>query len=155
MDLVFKRILNDLILFENQLPFSVIWKLLRMTSQNEESKYIKVFLRMFEQQMPGLMVDVVYDENNPVENVKHLLDLLHSNWRPPREQISSYETARRREHYIEWSGGNINATTLREVGIKFKKGEGGNLFDIKFRNGVLEIPAFLTECLFRNVCYSS
>lgn len=147
VDLVISRILNDLILFENQLPFCVIRKLLQMTSPNEEIEYIKVFLRMFEQQLPGLTVDV---EVNSIGNVKHLLDLLHTNWHPPEYLISSYEAKKK-----EKSPSIHSVTALREAGVKFKKGKGGNLFDIKFSNGVLEIPIVTvhnhTECLFRNI----
>lgn len=151
VDLVVSRILNDLILFENQLPFFVVRKLLSMTSENQESEFIKAFLGMFKHQLPGLKVDVVYDESNPIENVKHLLDLLHTNWRPPSDLVSKYENAKKdpncpRVHSV---------TALREAGVRFKKAKGGNLFDIKYSNGVLKIPKVTvhnhTECLFRNI----
>ncbi|KAF9624279.1 hypothetical protein IFM89_009187 [Coptis chinensis] len=45
--------------------------------------------------------------------------------------------------------------TLRQFGIKFKKGEDDNLCSMKFSNGVLEIPPLtiqdLTEPFFRNL----
>ncbi|GKV22564.1 hypothetical protein SLEP1_g32426 [Rubroshorea leprosula] len=48
-----------------------------------------------------------------------------------------------------------SATELREAGIKFKKVQGGSLFDIKFENGTLKIPAVTiedaTEILYRNI----
>ncbi|GLT74558.1 hypothetical protein SLA2020_463460 [Shorea laevis] len=144
------RILNDLILFENQLPFFVLWELFGIMGGNERNFYVRYLLELFCDRMPGLGVDVAYD-NTSIENVKHLLDLVHGNWLPSREVMEYYSQA---PNDGNWSFIR-SATELKEAGIRFKKGEGNSLLDIMFRNGVLEIPmikiADSTERLYRNV----
>ncbi|GLT35162.1 hypothetical protein SLA2020_096380 [Shorea laevis] len=143
-------ILHDLILFENQLPFFVLWELFGIMKGNGRNFYIKCLLELFSVDMPGLRVDVVYD-NTSIRRVKHLLDLVHGNWLPSREVMEDYSQAPKDG---KWSFIR-SATELREAGIRFKKGEGNSLFDIMFRNGVLEIPMIeitdSTESLYRNV----
>ncbi|GKV50151.1 hypothetical protein SLEP1_g56864 [Rubroshorea leprosula] len=144
------RILHDLILVENQLPFFVLWELFGLMRGNERNFYVWHLLALFRDRMPGLRVDVVYD-NTSIENVKHLLDLVHGNWLPSREVMEDYSRAP-----IDGNWSFIrSATELKEAGIRFKKGEGNSLFDIMFRNGVLEIPMIRiedsTERLYRNV----
>ncbi|GKV50154.1 hypothetical protein SLEP1_g56867 [Rubroshorea leprosula] len=146
----FYRIFHDLILFENQLPFFVLWELFGIMWGIERNFYVTVLLELFSGRMPGLGVDFD-DDNTSIENVKHLLDLVRGKWLPSREVM---EYCSRAPEDANWSF--IRSTTeLKEAGIRFKKGEGDNLFDIKFRNGVLEIPMIKivdsTERLYRNV----
>ncbi|GKV38049.1 hypothetical protein SLEP1_g46000 [Rubroshorea leprosula] len=143
------RILLDLILFENQLPFFVLWELFGIIRENQRNIFVNCFLRLFGDAMPGLRVDVVYDYNS-IKSVKHLLDLVRGNWLPSRV----VEDHSRAPKDGKWSLIR-SATELKEAGIRFKKGEGNTLFDIMFRNGVLEIPMITisdsTESLYRNV----
>ncbi|GKV38052.1 hypothetical protein SLEP1_g46002 [Rubroshorea leprosula] len=148
----FDRILLDLILFENQLPFFVLWELFGIIRGNERIFYVNRLLQLFAGTMPGLRVDVVYDHNS-IKSVKHLLDLVRGNWLPSRVM----EDHSRASKDGKWSFIR-SATELKEAGIRFKKGEGNTLFDIMFRNGVLEIPMIEitddTERLYRNVIVS-
>ncbi|GKV38054.1 hypothetical protein SLEP1_g46004 [Rubroshorea leprosula] len=143
------RIFHDLILFENQLPFFVLWELFGIMRGNERNFYVKCLLQLFAVTMPGLRVDAVYDYNS-IKSVKHLLDLVRGNWLPSRV----VEDHSRAPKDGKWSFIR-SATELKEAGIRFKKGEGNTLFDIMFRNGVLEIPMIRiddsTERLYRNV----
>ncbi|GKV50145.1 hypothetical protein SLEP1_g56857 [Rubroshorea leprosula] len=150
LESTFSGVLHDLILFENQLPFFVLWELFGLMRGNEREIFVRRLLLLFCRRMPGLRVNVVYD-NTSIENVKHLLDLVHGNWLPSREVTEHYSQAPEDSNcsFIR------SATELKEAGIRFKRGEGNSLFDIKFRNGVLEIPMIkitdYTESLYRNV----
>ncbi|GLT31649.1 hypothetical protein SLA2020_063710 [Shorea laevis] len=155
VDMIFSRILLDLMLFENQLPLSVIWKLLGMTSGNDKFLYIKSFFEVFDNSiLPGFKVEDANWNEGSITSAKHLLDLLHTRWSSSIEQTGAEENTATKGG--KWS--YIPSTSeLREAGIEFKKveGEGRNLFDIKFTNGILEIPTLTvqnnTECLLRNI----
>ncbi|GLT31648.1 hypothetical protein SLA2020_063700 [Shorea laevis] len=82
VDMIFSRILLDLMLFENQLPFSVIWKLLDMGGgENEKIEYIKSFFEVFADSiLPGFKVKDANGNEGLIESAKHLLDLVHTRW---------------------------------------------------------------------------
>ncbi|GLT43019.1 hypothetical protein SLA2020_169950 [Shorea laevis] len=81
VDMIFSRILLDLMLFENQLPFSVIWKLLDMGVENEKIEYIKSFFEVFDDSiLPGFKVKDANGNEGLIESAKHLLDLVHTRW---------------------------------------------------------------------------
>ncbi|GKV22539.1 hypothetical protein SLEP1_g32401 [Rubroshorea leprosula] len=87
--------------------------------------------------MPGLTVHLTYDENS-IKKVKHLLDLLRTNWIPSDDAMHEYKNVQEMK-FIR------SATELREAGIKYRRGKGCNLFDIKYENGTLYIPALSLE----------
>ncbi|GLT43016.1 hypothetical protein SLA2020_169930 [Shorea laevis] len=149
LDLIFSSVLHDVILFENQLPFFVLWELFGMMRENERNLYVQSLLLLFYGKIPG-RVDVAYD-NTSIRSVKHLLDLAHGNWLPSREVMEDYSRVPKDGN---WSFIR-SATELKEAGIRFKKSEGNSLFDIRFRNEVLEIPTIkildTIESLYRNV----
>ncbi|GKV22563.1 hypothetical protein SLEP1_g32425 [Rubroshorea leprosula] len=144
-----KNILKDLALVENQLPFFVLWELFGEMTE-DPSPYIFIILKMFERVMPGLRISETYDENS-MKNLKHLIDLLRTNWLPSEDSMREYQK-------VQEDGGWSfirSATELREAGIKFKRSNRCNLFDLKFEKGTLYIPALNieddTERLFRNI----
>lgn len=141
---------RDLVLFENQLPFFVLLELFGTMRGNYDTKvYVHRFLLIYQRKLPGLQVDHV-----SVENVNHLLHLVQKNWLPSSDVMEDFWKAPRDGN---WSFIH-SATGLRDAGIRFKKGKGNSLFDIKFRNGVVEIPMMsisdTTESLYRNVIVS-
>ncbi|KAI7980519.1 UPF0481 protein [Camellia lanceoleosa] len=74
--------------------------------------------------------------NNPIQipEIRHLVDLLHKALSVPVAAEASITMETDIELY------SINhATELQKAGVKFKKMEGNNL-EIKFQNGVMEIP---------------
>ncbi|XP_059451700.1 UPF0481 protein At3g47200-like [Corylus avellana] len=66
--------------------------------------------------------------------------------------ISSIEEERERQRGWEFLP---SATSLSEAGIKFKRGTSKTVLEVKFNNGILEIPPFeihdITETVFRNL----
>ncbi|GKV22556.1 hypothetical protein SLEP1_g32418 [Rubroshorea leprosula] len=146
VDQIYSQILKDLILIENQLPFFVL---------SDQFQNIDCFHCLFEDLLGakdkvGSSNSPTYDKN-PITNVRHLPDLLRTNiWRPPQDSKSGSST-------VQDGNGRFlipSATELREAGIKFKKVDNRNLFDIRFENGTLEIPQLTiddaTEILYRN-----
>ncbi|GKU99436.1 hypothetical protein SLEP1_g12289 [Rubroshorea leprosula] len=168
--LIYSSILHDLVLVENQLPFFVLLKLLNIISSkfptvvfnmvgvtDPRSHFIRKVLKKFKKDMPGLTVDRTYNDDS-IQEVEHLVHLLHSNWRPSKEATDEYD---KQTKDWKWHFMIPSATELREAGIEFQvvETEGDNvkrsLFDIKFKNGKLEMPAVTiedgTESLYRNL----
>ncbi|GKU99441.1 hypothetical protein SLEP1_g12294 [Rubroshorea leprosula] len=162
--LIGTSILHDLVLVENQLPFFVLCELLDIIpkmlfnmwgSTDPKHGFIRRLIERFENLMPGLKVDRTCNDNS-IE-VKHLVHLLHSNWRPSKKAMDKYNEQREK---WTWEFMIRCATELKGAGIEFKGVETGSdversLFDIKFQNGILEMPKVTieddTESLYRNL----
>jgi hypothetical protein len=76
--------------------------------------------------------------------------LVHKSFTPPSvETLIGWPNITDQYHSI------LSATELQEAGVKLKKLRSGNFFDIKFNNGVLEIPSLIiedrSESIFRNL----
>uniref|UniRef100_A0A5B7ACU8 Uncharacterized protein n=1 Tax=Davidia involucrata TaxID=16924 RepID=A0A5B7ACU8_DAVIN len=142
---------RDMMLFENQLPFSILCKLFDMIEvPNQHHRLIYLALRFFRDLLPGPGYRECVDRNLHHKS-KHLLALIHNNWLPSFAGKEPNGNAMNKEN---WQF--IHCTTdLQEAGVKFKKIEEGTLFDIKFKNGVMHIPPLTiedrTECFFRNL----
>ncbi|KAL7184194.1 hypothetical protein ACSBR2_026361 [Camellia fascicularis] len=71
---------RDLMLFENQLPFSILRKLFDLIeAPNNHSRLIYLALRFFNDLLPG-----TYEmkAGNSHGNIRHLLELVHNEWLP-------------------------------------------------------------------------
>ncbi|XP_071938166.1 UPF0481 protein At3g47200-like [Coffea arabica] len=146
---------NDLMLFENQLPFFVLQKLFDMTksSRSEEENLIDLAIALhvfWNMPNPGLNShSPIFEQYKPV----HLLGLMHKILSASFSETLSSTTNSNR------TGSNLfikSAGELRQSGIKFKKAEDSeSLFHITFENGVLKIPPLVvhdyTESFFRNL----
>ncbi|XP_030540072.1 UPF0481 protein At3g47200-like [Rhodamnia argentea] len=151
---ILSSLLRDLMLLENQLPLFVLNKLYDMTKcPNEHRKLIDIAIRCFCDRPVDL------DRNATLHNMlpdsKHLLHLMHTYWTfglPPARQPEG-STARTEAQKEVRS--MLPATELREAGVRLRAAHGRHLMDIKFKNGILEIPVFTvedsTESLFRNL----
>lgn len=124
---------RDLALLENQIPFFVLE---RLYSQVVESSTIGQSLPGLPELALGFFKSVLYinDENFRIMRrpYPHLLDLIHNCYLPPAV----------RSNIGEWVS-TQPATSLNEAGIEFRKGTTRTLFDLRFRNGALEIPPLL------------
>ncbi|KAB8726144.1 hypothetical protein FH972_026417 [Carpinus fangiana] len=142
-------LVHDVLLYENQLPLFVLTKLMEMTQvPNQQDKHSILIFTHFSASciLPRRGQTESIDES--LQNIEHLLALAHKYVAPPYEQID------RGENVVEWNS-IPSATKLQEAGVKLRKLEGVNLFDIKFNNGVMEIPPLniedRSESLFRNL----
>ncbi|GLT47283.1 hypothetical protein SLA2020_209900 [Shorea laevis] len=132
--LCLNNILEDLILVENQLPFFVLWEFLGIASQDRRT-WIEGIIESYKGVMPRLKNCHIYDERS-INEVKHLLEILCTNW---LSSLGSMPEGEQGERHVKWDFIR-SATKLREAGIKFRRGNEHDLFDIKFENGTLYIP---------------
>ncbi|GKV06845.1 hypothetical protein SLEP1_g18672 [Rubroshorea leprosula] len=149
------KLKRDLLLVENQLPFSVLLKLFHMTgepNQQNVQNFIRMALRFFCTLMPGngKGIEPFWVISDP--NIENLLGLVHDSWGPSPEARDN--CSKNSAQYGVWKFIR-NATELKEAGIKFKKKDNGkSIFDIQFENGVLWIPTIgmydQTDSILRN-----
>ncbi|EEF44274.1 conserved hypothetical protein [Ricinus communis] len=145
------RLMLDLLLVENQLPFFVLIKLFHMIT-GQENSIIKLLLKVFKFLLPGRGYNPKHEyTSEQIGQIRHLLELIHDNWQPLPTRMESYLNMREN---VKRSFPRC-AIELQEAGIKFKKVEEQNLFDISFRNGVMRIPTLTirdeTQCIMRNL----
>ncbi|KAK7825097.1 hypothetical protein CFP56_033726 [Quercus suber] len=80
----------------------------------------------------------------PIKDRKHIVDVCR------KLMVSSIT---REKGQLDWT--LPSATRLVEAGVKIKRGESKSFLDIKYENGVLEIPPLdideTTRTLFRNI----
>ncbi|KAK3014890.1 hypothetical protein RJ639_008462 [Escallonia herrerae] len=130
-------IIHDLVLLENQIPFSVLEKLFECTLKRikgNPSSLTDLVLNFFEKL--HLFGDIkVKKEVTPTSN-RHVLGLLHSYYRPSSAQ---QENTKENELIIKHT-----ATELDRAGVKFVIGVGKDYLDLKFN----------TSCWFDWLCGS-
>ncbi|KAF9670861.1 hypothetical protein SADUNF_Sadunf13G0113000 [Salix dunnii] len=137
---------RDLSLLENQIPFFVLERLYSLVV---ESSTIGQSLPSLPELAIGFFKSILYmNENFRIlrRPYPHLLDLIHNCYLPAATAVRN--NVRERVSIQP-------AKSLDEAGIVFRKGTARNLFDLKFGNGVLEIPPLLihdsTVSLFQNL----
>ncbi|CAK9169644.1 unnamed protein product [Ilex paraguariensis] len=131
----------DIMFFENQIPFFVLEDLFDLANFEayqipggtaERPSLVDLTCKYFKEYFGILsQADYILEIRNSLQ-AKHLLDFLRNCLipsQPPKPPNTSGK----------YSTGGC-ATKLHEAGVTFKKGESKNLFDVKFENGVLEIP---------------
>ena len=134
-------LIRDLILLENQIPFFIIDKLLALANPQltlEELTF--AFFEVFLGKEPVPFPDV---------EIKHFTDLLRTFQLPPPPP------ERLRRDRSDVVNHLYSVSQLHEAGVKFKVSSSKFLLDLKFSNGVLEIPSIRlerrTEAVFRNL----
>ncbi|GKV29564.1 hypothetical protein SLEP1_g38479 [Rubroshorea leprosula] len=167
-----RKAMRDLLLVENQLPFSVLSKLHSLSSclplDIAKARMADEAIRFFGRMMPGSPINALTQN----QDVKHLLGLLHDlsysseEVKSPHELIDMFTP----EMVVQQCSAAIvsfprscdltkwqfirSATELNEAGIKFQKNQ-GKLFDIKFQKEVMSIPTLVinddTESILRNL----
>ncbi|KAA8525404.1 hypothetical protein F0562_007259 [Nyssa sinensis] len=124
-----RDLMHDLILLENQIPFFVLEEFFNLTFAS------------FPDNFPSLLqftlwVFKSHNEQNKLPNfeVRHFTDLIRTFYLPTSSRLSP--RAGEEFKFLH------SATELHEAGVKFKVGSSKCLLDIKFKNGVLEMPCF-------------
>ncbi|XP_035541709.1 putative UPF0481 protein At3g02645 [Juglans regia] len=142
------RIESDLILLENQLPFFIIEKLYELLPLDQSpsiypSSFLELTFNFFENQN---VQNIRHDEIDS-EEVMHFVDLLRYFYLPCHQMLPARSGKAVNEIYC--------ASQLAEAGLKFKPSSSRSIIDLKFNEGVLEIPRFTlrhdTEIYARNL----
>lgn len=145
---VFPFLIRDLLRLENQIPYFVLQTLFELTvlsSRREQNPPIlaKLALEFFNYMVQR---DVKVLEGYYNLQGKHLLDLFRLSFIP-----CSQEKTREANQFLHLIP---SAKKLHLAGINFKPRKATSFLDVRFRNGVLEIPTFtiddFTSSLFLN-----
>ncbi|KAG2664717.1 hypothetical protein I3760_16G096900 [Carya illinoinensis] len=133
-----RHIAFDLILLENQLPFFIIKKLYELLPLKSPPIYPSSFLELtFNVCFSPESVLKVRDDGIDSEEVMHLLDLKRYLYLCPRQRLPEKSFKVVDKMYC--------ASQLAEAGLKFKPTSSTSIVDLKFNEGVLEIPTFTLE----------
>lgn len=139
-------LVHDLMLLENQVPWIVLECLFSsikdFTNNNNADfdliKLVKSYV------VANLWISVP-SHHPTIQEIKHILDLIR------KLLVSSIGAG---EGLKDWTP-LPSATSLAEAGVKIRMSESKSFLDIKFYNGVLEIPPLAihetTESFFRNI----
>ncbi|XP_010045251.1 UPF0481 protein At3g47200 [Eucalyptus grandis] len=129
-------LMRDLLRLENQIPYFVLQKLfdLSVGSGNDGPSLAKLALGFFNYmvQRPVHVLEKYYDKEG-----KHLLDLFRLSFIPDCQ-----EEPRRPGKFLHLIQ---SAKKLDQAGVKFKLRKTYSILDVKFRNGVLEIPVLTID----------
>ncbi|KAK7387992.1 hypothetical protein VNO78_22791 [Psophocarpus tetragonolobus] len=145
------RVRCDLILLENQMPFLILQRLFEIVQIPLEYDLTltlsQLAIRFFRNMLPG--DTKIYYEKFSQEGY-HLLDLIRQCYLPTHARVLSKKRVSLDD--LEC------ATNLKKNGIKSKSSRAKNLLNLKFANGVLEVPPLsphqFTEMLFFNLIAS-
>ncbi|KAJ4826968.1 hypothetical protein Tsubulata_008834 [Turnera subulata] len=142
---------RDLALLENQIPFFVLqWlfdvAVMKTDIAQEVSNLPELALAFFK--------SILYRNQESVQSISrsqffHLLGLIHDSYLPPQPAHIQDRHAMSTQPFV------YSASSLREVGIHFKRDTTRSQFDLLFERGVLKIPPLLihesTDSIFRNL----
>ncbi|PRQ47768.1 hypothetical protein RchiOBHm_Chr2g0103321 [Rosa chinensis] len=139
---VFTYLIRDLLRLENQIPFFVLQTLFNASRDSRhasDSSLAELALQLFES-----AVEIPYGDH---DQGKHLLDLLRLSFIHPSMRL--------KEINLGFTSSSVqiiqSAKKLHLAGIKFKarhaQNEAMSFLDIRFSNGVLEIPLITLDDL--------
>jgi hypothetical protein len=141
---------HDLILLENQVPWMVLDILFDLTNHSNRNEMplsllaVEFFNTTF---LSYRMLPQQIQTYTNIQGIEHIVDL--------DRKLSTFSIEDKEDRTKGWVL-LPSATSLVEAGIKFKRGTSSeNILDIKFIDGVLEIPPLaihdVTETAFRNL----
>ncbi|KAG2689953.1 hypothetical protein I3843_09G162400 [Carya illinoinensis] len=140
------RMQLDFLLLENQLPFFIMEKLYELVSVTNTiyPPFIDVTFHYF-----GFFnTQNISSDSNQLQ-IKHFVDLLRSFYLPPLGRTLSERKLDKKVEEI------YCATQLAEAGLTFRLSPSNCYLDLKYKDGVLEIPRFTldntTEIYARNL----
>lgn len=134
---------DDLLKLENQIPFFILQYLFDlMNIENSSLMFLSLrFIRLYSPERNEANLSKISNTE-----VHHLLHLLHMSIIP---SLNNEKLQESRARMIP------SVFELQKAGIKFQKRSADSFLDIKFRNGVIKIPALLvddkTKFLFHNL----
>ncbi|RXH72471.1 hypothetical protein DVH24_012155 [Malus domestica] len=138
----------DLGLLENQLPFFILQVLFNTLSSSAHPRpsLLEISYYFFVSQVVRKgKAEAFYEKYYTEVEVQHFVDLIRILYRPLKSKT-------RRELKTT---AVPNAAELLQAGVKFTVGKGSNIFDIKFSDGILEIPTLIvadtTDLAIRNL----
>lgn len=152
--MLFTDLHRDILLLENQLPLFVLNRLFDLiignnNPENMGNSILELTHFFFSSKILGKFEPELLTRASQSQ-VKHLLDLLRI-WLVPSSPRKKQWNVKGRSRF-EFI---CSVEELQEAGAKFKMGNGSCLMDIKFMNGVLEIPPLRitdnTDSLLRNL----
>ncbi|PQM35141.1 UPF0481 protein [Prunus yedoensis var. nudiflora] len=141
---IFANIIRDLFRFENQIPFFVLQDLFdesKASREDSDKSLAELALTFFNHALEraGQVLD---QDFSAAGEAKHLLHLLRwsfiPNHSPQEEPVPPIECIQ-------------SAKKLRLAGIKFKTREAVSFLDVRFCNGVLEIPHIVIDDLLTHL----
>ncbi|XP_068640327.1 UPF0481 protein At3g47200-like [Aristolochia californica] len=164
---VVRCVARDLLLAENQLPFFVLQQIYEsFATSTEMFSLVDLAMCFFKSlylainQKSSQQHDVAQKQTSN-ESPLHLLHLVHSHFVPRSsheknsKSISSTSllpsfNKRKSSEEIQFQAHTPlptvpRAKRLQDSGITFKKGKGKNFLDIKFEDGVMEIPHLVVD----------
>ncbi|XP_058070911.1 UPF0481 protein At3g47200-like [Magnolia sinica] len=159
---LWSKLQNDLLMFENQIPFIILQRLfdlMKVLGGHDCPSLTRLALDFFQGLVPKIETAT---KENPNIKPKHLLHLFHSSLLPTPKEYKPTKLNQR-----EANDFNLIKSTkaLKKAGIKFKKAEAADsFFDVKFKAGTMEIPTIVigesTNSVFLNLiafeqCYSA
>ncbi|KAL8479145.1 hypothetical protein ACS0TY_026120 [Phlomoides rotata] len=157
----FHSLQRDLVLLENQIPFFVLCELFDLIRGPEQHGLLMKGVLLF--CINGFPGYLLYMPERRSEEVKHILDLIQTNWYPSPPYNTSTATLHDPSFIIP------TATQLKDANVKFERKEydrvaemfrkrrGTTVFDVEFNqdSGFMSMPALVieddTESLLRNL----
>ncbi|XP_019180263.1 PREDICTED: putative UPF0481 protein At3g02645 [Ipomoea nil] len=149
--------LSDMLLFENQIPFFVVFELLKLKrDKSDAATLLKELLELvkncYMNQVHKLTLIHALPscKYNPENLPKHLLEVVHSCCMPTNITTTD-------EDFTGFVSKQMKtATELEQYGVSFKKsGKVHSVFDMDFNRGIMKIRCFriddFTETLLRNM----
>lgn len=126
----------NLVLLENQIPLFVLQRLFQVVPIPKQCNYLlnELAFRFFKNMIPG--DNQIHREKFNQEGY-HLLDLICHCLLPTHPRVQQKQP--NSNNHVR------SATELQGDGIRFRKARTENLLDIKFVNGVLEIPPIIVN----------
>jgi hypothetical protein len=138
------QLMDDLLLLENQLPFFIIEKLYELAFSSYSRSPYPSFVKLTYDCLKRYNTQTLPTPD--LTKIMHFVDLIRTFFLP--NDLPRRSQGNRVRHLY-------TASQLHEAGVKFEVGLSNCLFDLKFTNGVLEIPRlqvdYSTEYFFRNI----
>ncbi|KAF8020385.1 hypothetical protein BT93_G0939 [Corymbia citriodora subsp. variegata] len=147
--LMLRAVYRDMALLENQIPFFIVQRLFKMafkTHQQNMPELLELVGWFFKyvtrkEKLPAWVME---------SEVKHFVHAISLSFFPPGMEAPN----KRHEEHKEMKF-PPSATELVAAGVKLRKRESESLLDIKFENGVLDMPCLIltdsVEHYFRNI----